>query len=53
MNNPESELQAKIRQQFDVVTCPRIPVEKSPQAILTSSPRYVPQFTRYFIRTIV
>jgi len=31
MNNPESELQAKIRQQFDVVTYPRIPVEKSPQ----------------------
>ncbi|MGK7955448.1 MAG: class I SAM-dependent methyltransferase [Crocosphaera sp.] len=31
MNNPESELQAKIRQQFDVVTYPRIPVENSPK----------------------
>ena len=31
MNNPESELQAKIRQQFDAVTYPRTPVEKSPQ----------------------
>ena len=31
MNNPESELQAKIRQQFDAVTYPRVPVENSPQ----------------------
>ncbi|MEM1172166.1 MAG: class I SAM-dependent methyltransferase [Cyanobacteria bacterium P01_H01_bin.35] len=31
MNHPESELQAKIRQQFDVVTYPRVPVEKSPK----------------------
>ncbi|MGK7940255.1 MAG: class I SAM-dependent methyltransferase [Crocosphaera sp.] len=31
MNHPESELQRKIRQQFDVVTYPRIPVEKSPK----------------------
>ncbi|NEP82518.1 MAG: class I SAM-dependent methyltransferase [Okeania sp. SIO3B3] len=31
MNYQESELQAKIRQQFDVVTYPRIPVEKSPK----------------------
>ncbi|GGA40157.1 class I SAM-dependent methyltransferase [Okeania sp. KiyG1] len=31
MNPQESELQAKIRQQFDVVTYPRIPVEKSPK----------------------
>ncbi len=31
MNHPESELQAKIRQQFDVVTYPRIPVENSPK----------------------
>ncbi|MDY7003467.1 MAG: class I SAM-dependent methyltransferase [Cyanobacteriota bacterium] len=31
MNCQESELQAKIRQQFDVVTYPRVPVEKSPK----------------------
>ena len=31
MNYQESELQAKIRQQFDVVTYPRTPVEKSPK----------------------
>ena len=31
MNHPESELQAKISQQFDVVTYPRTPVEKSPK----------------------
>ena len=31
MNYQESELQAKIRQQFDVVTYPRVPVEKSPK----------------------
>ena len=31
MNNRESELQEKIRQQFDVVTYPRVPVEKSPK----------------------
>ena len=31
MNHPESELQEKIRQQFDLVTYPRAPVEKSPK----------------------
>ncbi|NER02436.1 MAG: class I SAM-dependent methyltransferase, partial [Okeania sp. SIO3C4] len=31
MNYQESELQAKIRQQFDVVTYPRVPIEKSPK----------------------
>ncbi|MDY7003466.1 MAG: methyltransferase domain-containing protein [Cyanobacteriota bacterium] len=31
MSDRESELQAKIRQQFDVVTYPRVPVEKSPK----------------------
>ncbi|MDE5076895.1 MAG: class I SAM-dependent methyltransferase, partial [Trichodesmium sp. St2_bin6] len=31
MNNSESELQAKIRQQFDGLPYPKIPVEKSPK----------------------
>ncbi len=31
MNHPESELQAKIRQQFDVITYRRTPVEKFPK----------------------
>ncbi len=31
MNHQELELQRKIRQQFDVVTYPRAPVEKSPK----------------------